>query len=121
MGADGREHVLPEGSRICVAGAGGLVGSALLARLSTAGHGDVLAPARSELDLADAAAVQRWVEESAAIQELAPQRDDLARRFVLRTLDDLDRVFDDFLGGEGPKAGMEETAPLRARLEAAKD
>lgn len=60
MGAHGREHVLPEGSRICVAGAGGLVGSALLARLSTAGQGDVLAPARSELDLADAAAVDRF-------------------------------------------------------------
>ena len=50
------------GARIFVAGAGGLVGSAIVRRLRASGHEDVLAPARADLDLTDAAEVERFFE-----------------------------------------------------------
>ena len=49
-------------SRIFVAGARGLVGSAIVRRLRAAGHVQVLGPSRAELDLTDAVAVERFFE-----------------------------------------------------------
>lgn len=49
-------------SKILVAGARGLVGSAIVRRLKSAGYVAVLAPLRAELDLMDAAAVDRYFE-----------------------------------------------------------
>jgi GDP-L-fucose synthase len=49
-------------SKIFVAGAGGLVGSAVLRRLRAAGFANLLLPARAELDLTDQAAVYRYFE-----------------------------------------------------------
>ncbi len=47
---------------ILVAGARGMVGSALVRRLAGAGYTKVLAPPRAELDLQDAAATRAWLE-----------------------------------------------------------
>ena len=47
-------------ARIFVAGGRGLVGSAIVRRLWLAGHRDVLAPPRAELDLCDGHAVDDW-------------------------------------------------------------
>lgn len=49
-------------SPILVAGARGLVGSALVRRLRQAGHGDLLTPSRAELDLLDGSAVHTYLE-----------------------------------------------------------
>ena len=51
---------LPNGARIYVAGHRGLVGSAISRTLRAKGHGSILERARSELDLTDAAAVDRF-------------------------------------------------------------
>ena len=47
-------------SRIFVSGHGGLVGSAILRRLSTSGHQNLLTASRAQLDLRDQAAVNYW-------------------------------------------------------------
>jgi GDP-L-fucose synthase len=47
-------------SRILVAGARGLVGSALSRRLQAEGHTTLFCPARHELDYMDPGAVDRW-------------------------------------------------------------
>jgi GDP-L-fucose synthase len=47
---------------VMVAGARGMVGSALVRRLRAAGYTRVLAPGRTELDLLDAAATRAWLE-----------------------------------------------------------
>jgi GDP-L-fucose synthase len=49
-------------SRICVAGAAGLVGSAITRALTAAGHTRVLALTRAQADLTDAAATRAWFE-----------------------------------------------------------
>jgi GDP-L-fucose synthase len=54
---------MKQDARIFVAGARGMVGSAILRKLSAAGFGHVLAPGRGELDLRNQAAVFRWFEE----------------------------------------------------------
>ncbi|MDP1804035.1 MAG: GDP-L-fucose synthase [Acidimicrobiales bacterium] len=51
---------LPRDARVFVAGHAGLVGSAVVRRLEAAGFTDVLTATRSELDLRDQAAVDRW-------------------------------------------------------------
>ncbi len=48
-------------SRILVAGARGMVGSAIVRRLQAAGYTDLLAPARTELDLLDQPAVRTYL------------------------------------------------------------
>ncbi|MEY2890685.1 MAG: hypothetical protein RJA98_593 [Pseudomonadota bacterium] len=60
------EHLHPEGAPaksapILIAGARGMVGSALVRRLQAGGYTNVLAPARSELDLMDTAAVHAYL------------------------------------------------------------
>ena len=47
-------------SRIFVSGHGGLVGSAILRRLSASGHQNLLTASRAQLDLRDQAAVNYW-------------------------------------------------------------
>ena len=47
-------------SRIFVSGHGGLVGSAILRRLSATGHERLLTATRAQLDLRDQAAVNSW-------------------------------------------------------------
>src|SRR4051812_29981125 len=47
---------------ILVAGARGMVGSALVRRLTSAGYTQVLAPLRAELDLQDAASTRAYVQ-----------------------------------------------------------
>jgi GDP-L-fucose synthase len=47
-------------SKLLVAGARGLVGSAVVRRLRAEGFGNLLTPNRRELDLTDQAAVNRW-------------------------------------------------------------
>ncbi len=59
--AEGR--VLTPGKRIFVAGHRGLVGSALVRRLEKDGHDALLVARRSELDLTDHAAVERYFAE----------------------------------------------------------
>ena len=49
--------------RIFVAGHRGMAGSAICRALQRAGYNHVLTASRSELDLLDAAAVQRWFAE----------------------------------------------------------
>lgn len=51
-------------SRIYVAGHGGLVGSAILRALEARGFDNLLTATRSQLDLRDQAAVQRWFQEN---------------------------------------------------------
>jgi GDP-L-fucose synthase len=50
-----------DSARIFVAGARGMVGSALVRRLQAGGYTQVLAPGRAELDLMDTAAVQAYL------------------------------------------------------------
>jgi GDP-L-fucose synthase len=57
-----RAGVPGKGDAILVAGARGMVGSALVRRLATAGYTNVLAPARAELDLQDAAGTRAWLQ-----------------------------------------------------------
>lgn len=54
---------LQQDSRIFVAGHRGLVGSAVIRRLVREGHGNLIAPARAELDLRDQLAVNRFFRE----------------------------------------------------------
>jgi GDP-L-fucose synthase len=49
-------------SKVFVAGAKGMVGSALVRRLQALGYDNILAPGRNELDLLDAEAVRRFLE-----------------------------------------------------------
>lgn len=51
---------MDQSARIFVAGAGGMVGSAILRRLQRAGYASVLAPTREVLDLCSQAAVDDW-------------------------------------------------------------
>jgi GDP-L-fucose synthase len=51
-------------SRIFVAGHAGLVGSAIVRRLANEGHSSVITRSRAELDLRDAAAVDRFISEA---------------------------------------------------------
>jgi GDP-L-fucose synthase len=60
MSEDGRAPGL--GEPILVAGARGMVGSALVRRLKSAGHANVLGPLRGELDLLDAASTRDYLE-----------------------------------------------------------
>ena len=53
---------VPLNARIYVAGHAGLVGSAIVRRLTALGFSDLLTVRRSELDLRDQAAVNRWFE-----------------------------------------------------------
>ncbi len=54
-------ETLPRDARILVAGARGMVGSALVRRLGVGGYTQVLAPLRGELDLQDAAATRAYL------------------------------------------------------------
>ena len=56
-------HTLTPDSKVYVAGHRGLVGSALVRRLTTAGHGRILTASRDELDLRDPAGVDAWFRE----------------------------------------------------------
>jgi GDP-L-fucose synthase len=51
---------LTQSSKIFVAGHGGLVGSAIMRRLRTAGYSNLLTATRQQLDLRDQAAVNYW-------------------------------------------------------------
>jgi GDP-L-fucose synthase len=53
--------MIPKDAPILVAGARGMVGSALVRRLQAGGYTQVLAPGRTELDLTDTAAVQAYL------------------------------------------------------------
>ena len=55
-------HVPGKAEAILVAGARGMVGSALVRRLRSAGYTRVLAPLRAELDLQDATATRAWLQ-----------------------------------------------------------
>jgi len=50
--------------RIFVAGAAGMVGSAIVRALETRGYSNILGPSHGELDLTDQAAVYQWFEEN---------------------------------------------------------
>jgi GDP-L-fucose synthase len=52
--------LIAPGDRIFVAGHRGMAGSAICRALHRAGYGEILTASRVELDLLDAAAVQRW-------------------------------------------------------------
>jgi GDP-L-fucose synthase len=52
----------PKDAAILVAGARGMVGSALVRRLAAAGYTNVLGPSRAELDLQDASATRAYLE-----------------------------------------------------------
>ena len=52
---------LPKDARILVAGARGMVGSAIVRRLQSGGYGNVLGPARAELDLLDPVALLAYL------------------------------------------------------------
>ncbi|MFG1806383.1 GDP-L-fucose synthase family protein [Streptomyces sp. NPDC049040] len=56
-------ELLPDGARVFVAGHRGLVGSAVVRRLTAEGH-PVLVRTRAELDLRDAAATAAWLRET---------------------------------------------------------
>jgi len=65
---DPQSHLHPDlapslDAPVYVAGARGMVGSALVRRLQAGGYRQVLAPTRSELDLLDASAVGRWLQQ----------------------------------------------------------
>jgi GDP-L-fucose synthase len=60
--AGGPREVPGRHQPILVAGARGMVGSALVRRLASAGYTDVLAPSRAELDLQDAHATRSYLE-----------------------------------------------------------
>lgn len=53
---------LPRDAKILVAGARGMVGSALVRRLQAGGYTRVLAPFRAALDLQDAASTRAWLQ-----------------------------------------------------------
>ncbi len=53
---------VPRNARVYVAGHAGLVGSAIVRRLTALGFSEILTVRRSELDLRDQAAVNRWFE-----------------------------------------------------------
>jgi GDP-L-fucose synthase len=53
-------HAIPRDARVYVAGHGGLVGSALVRRLVSAGFTNILQATRDQLDLRDQAAVNYW-------------------------------------------------------------
>ena len=55
----------PKDAAILVAGARGMVGSALVRRLTAAGYTNVLGPSRAELDLQDASATRGYLERTA--------------------------------------------------------
>ncbi len=57
---EGDVSSVPKDAAIFVAGHRGLVGSAVLRALESAGHANVLTATRDELDLRDQAAVGRW-------------------------------------------------------------
>src|SRR3954465_12877222 len=54
---------MPLDAKIMVAGHRGLVGSALLRRLESAGHTNLITATRHQLDLRDQSAVDRWFDE----------------------------------------------------------
>lgn len=54
------DALMPQDARIFVAGHGGLVGSALVRRLRSAGYNNLLLVGREQLDLRDQAAVSYW-------------------------------------------------------------
>ena len=56
------DGVPAKGDAILVAGARGMVGSALVRRLKSAGYANVLAPLRAELDLQDAERTRAWLQ-----------------------------------------------------------
>ena len=58
----GVKNVPRKGEAIMVAGARGMVGSALVRRLTSAGYSQVLAPLRAELDLQDAGSTRTYLE-----------------------------------------------------------
>jgi GDP-L-fucose synthase len=60
MTAQTNERAMSADARIFVAGHRGLVGSALIRRLQTAGYSSLLKATRSQLDLRDQAAVNYW-------------------------------------------------------------
>lgn len=51
---------MPLDARIFVAGHGGLVGSAIVRRLTSAGYRDIVTASRAQLDLRDQSAVDHW-------------------------------------------------------------
>jgi GDP-L-fucose synthase len=53
-------HVIPPDATVYIAGHNGLVGSALVRRLKSAGFTNVLGAGRRQLDLRDQAAVNYW-------------------------------------------------------------